>query len=137
MEVYLSATALAYSLYLQGWGLIDLLLRVSNEGLPRPRVARAKETSRPSLLSYTGQGARTLRLIDVRTRFRARIYSQPVMASAEIHIQRHQESDALLSLPSQLGGGWDDPNCARRTSTFLSCAFREQRDRPSYPLLTF
>src|SRR5882762_1324999 len=35
-----------------------------------------------------------------------------------------------------LGGGWDDPNCARRTSTFLSCAFREQRDRPSYPLLS-
>ena len=27
MEVYLSATALAYSLYLQGWGLIDLPLR--------------------------------------------------------------------------------------------------------------
>src|SRR6267143_7180595 len=35
-----------------------------------------------------------------------------------------------------LGGGWDDPNCARRTSTFLSCAFREQRDRPSHPLLS-
>jgi hypothetical protein len=25
-------------------------------------------------------------------------------------------------------GGWDDPNRARRTSTFLSCAFREQED---------
>ena len=28
-------------------------------------------------------------------------------------------------------GRWDDPNCARRTSTFLPCAFREQGDRPS------
>ena len=34
-------------------------------------------------------------------------------------------------------GGWDDPNCARRTSTFLSCAFREQGDRPSYPIPLF
>ena len=28
---------------LQGWGLIDLLLRASNEGLLRPRVARAQK----------------------------------------------------------------------------------------------
>jgi hypothetical protein len=28
----------------QGWGLIDLPLRASNEGLLRPRVARAQET---------------------------------------------------------------------------------------------
>jgi len=34
-------------------------------------------------------------------------------------------------------GGWDDPNCARRTSTFLSCAFRERGDRPSYPTPPF
>ena len=27
----------------QGWGLIDLLLRASNEGLHRPRVARAQK----------------------------------------------------------------------------------------------
>ena len=27
----------------QEWGLIDLLLRASNEGLLRPRVARAQE----------------------------------------------------------------------------------------------
>jgi hypothetical protein len=27
----------------QGWGLIDLLLRASNEGSPRPRVARAQK----------------------------------------------------------------------------------------------
>jgi DNA-binding MarR family transcriptional regulator len=30
----------------QGWGLIDLLLRASNEGSPRPRVARAQKISR-------------------------------------------------------------------------------------------
>ena len=30
----------------QGWGLIDLLLRASNEGLLRPRVARARKIIR-------------------------------------------------------------------------------------------
>jgi hypothetical protein len=34
----------ARSLSLQGWGLIDLPLRASNEGLRRPRVARAQKT---------------------------------------------------------------------------------------------
>jgi hypothetical protein len=51
----------------------------------------------------------------------------------------------MLKKPVQRGrseqslewGGWDDPNCARRTSTFLSCAFREQGDRPSYPIPSF
>src|SRR4029077_9858869 len=32
----------------QEWGLIDLPLRASNEGSPRPRVARAQETLSPS-----------------------------------------------------------------------------------------
>ncbi len=32
----------------QGWSLIDLPLRASNEGLPRPRVARAQKIIRPS-----------------------------------------------------------------------------------------
>src|SRR5580765_5760774 len=36
----------ARSLSLQGWGLIDLLLRASNEGLLRPRVARAQKIIR-------------------------------------------------------------------------------------------
>jgi hypothetical protein len=30
----------------QGWGLIELLLRASNEGSPRPRVARAQKIIR-------------------------------------------------------------------------------------------
>jgi len=30
----------------QGWGLIDLPLRASNEGSPRPRVARAQKIIR-------------------------------------------------------------------------------------------
>jgi len=36
----------ARSYPLQGWGLIDLLLRASNEGLRRPRVARAQKIIR-------------------------------------------------------------------------------------------
>jgi hypothetical protein len=39
---------------LQGWGLIDLPLRASNEGLRRPRVARAQKiiSLHPVLCSY-------------------------------------------------------------------------------------
>ena len=41
------------SFSLQGWGLIDLPLRASNEGSPRPRVARAQKIIRlHPLLSY-------------------------------------------------------------------------------------
>ncbi len=36
----------ACALSLQGWGLIDLPLRASNEGSPRPRVARAQKIIR-------------------------------------------------------------------------------------------
>jgi hypothetical protein len=36
----------ARSLSLQGWGLIDLPLRASHEGSPRPRVARAQKIIR-------------------------------------------------------------------------------------------
>src|SRR5262249_17856878 len=36
----------ARSSFLLGWGLIDLPLRASNEGSPRPRVARAQEIIR-------------------------------------------------------------------------------------------
>ncbi len=32
--------------YLSGWGLIELPLRASNEGSPRPRVARAQKIIR-------------------------------------------------------------------------------------------
>jgi HEAT repeats len=45
-EGYLAAPShlfQARSLSLQGWGLIDLPLRASNEGSPRPRVARAQK----------------------------------------------------------------------------------------------
>src|SRR5438552_322797 len=43
---------------LQGWGLIDLPLRASNEGSPRPRVARAQKIIRlhPLLYSASKEG---------------------------------------------------------------------------------
>ncbi len=44
----------ARSLSLQGWGLIDLPLRASNEGSPRPRVARARKIIRPHPLLFSG-----------------------------------------------------------------------------------
>ncbi len=39
---------------LQGWGLIDLPLRASNEGSPRPRVARAQKIIRLHPLLCSG-----------------------------------------------------------------------------------
>ena len=38
----------------QGWRLIDLLLRASNEGLRRPRVARSQKIIRLHPLLYSG-----------------------------------------------------------------------------------
>jgi hypothetical protein len=48
----------ACSFYPQGWGLIDLPLRASNEGSPRPRVARAQKIIRlhPFLCSASKKG---------------------------------------------------------------------------------
>ena len=44
----------------QGWGLIELPLRASNEGLPRPRVARAQKIIRlhPFLYSASKKDSR-------------------------------------------------------------------------------
>jgi hypothetical protein len=58
---------LRFHLLLKG-GPIGLQLRASNEGLPRPRVARAKETNGLPFPSYTGRGASTLGLLGDRTR---------------------------------------------------------------------
>jgi hypothetical protein len=49
-------------------GPIGLQLRASNEGLLRPRVARAKETNGLPFLSYTERGASTIGLLGDRTR---------------------------------------------------------------------
>jgi len=62
-----SPAALSFIFLLKG-GPISLQLRASNEGLPRPRVARAKETNGLPFPSYTGRGARTAGLTGDRTR---------------------------------------------------------------------
>jgi hypothetical protein len=48
----------ARSFSLRGWGLIDLPLRASNEGSPRPRVARAQKiiSLHPLLCSASKEG---------------------------------------------------------------------------------
>jgi len=58
---------LSYHLLLKG-GPIGLQLRASNEGLRRPRVARAKETNGLPFPSYIGRGASTVGLLGDRTR---------------------------------------------------------------------
>ena len=47
-----------------GW----LQLRASNEGLLRPRVARARETNGLPFPSYAGRGVRTDGLVSDKTR---------------------------------------------------------------------
>jgi hypothetical protein len=42
INMYVCSLQVCFS-SLQGWGLIDLPLRASNEGSPRPRVARAQK----------------------------------------------------------------------------------------------
>ncbi|MCG3773645.1 MAG: hypothetical protein JW395_0454 [Nitrospira sp.] len=64
---HLGATHLSFRLLFKG-GPIGLQLRASNEGFPRPRVARAKETNGLPFPSYTGRGARTDGLVSDRTR---------------------------------------------------------------------
>ena len=63
----LGALHLSFGLLFKG-GPIGLQLRASNEGLPRPRVARAKETNGLPFPSYTGRGARTDGLVSDRIR---------------------------------------------------------------------
>src|ERR1041384_1406774 len=46
---------------------------------------------------------------------------------------RHTESPMHCSPYCFTWGAWNEPDCPCRTSTFLSCAFREKRDLPSYP----
>ena len=58
----------AWSLSLLAGGLNGLPLRVSNEGLLRPRVARAQETNGLPLSSYTGRGAKPVGLVSDKTR---------------------------------------------------------------------
>jgi hypothetical protein len=58
---------LSFHLLLKG-GPIGLQLRASNEGLLRPRVARAKETNGLPFSSYTGRGERAVGLLGDRTR---------------------------------------------------------------------
>ena len=59
----------ARSLSLQGWGLIDLPLRASNEGLLRPRVARAQKIIRlhPLLFIVRVLRARRMAWLELKT----------------------------------------------------------------------
>jgi hypothetical protein len=67
LQVAPSCVPVRLNLLLKG-GPIGLQLRASNEGLLRPRVARAKETNGLPFPSYTGRGERALGLLGDRTR---------------------------------------------------------------------
>ena len=86
----------------QGWGLIDLPLRASNEGLLRPRVARAQKIIRLHPLPFI-VGA-----------LRARM------------VPGHSPPPSSFARFSSRGSSQIVLHCAHRTSTVLSCAFCEQ-----------
>ena len=77
------------SLSPQGWGLIDLPLRASNEGLLRPRVARAqKDHQPPSPPLFCEQEERSACSFLILLRLRiARIRSMPAVSSHTIPIR--------------------------------------------------
>ena len=106
-------TLQARSLFSQGWGLIDLPLRASYEGLLRPRVARAQEINSLHSLLCSNHLLRGV-------------------AKAALYCAHRMST--IINGPSKLArifphrAAWSILECARRTSTFLSCAFREQED---------
>jgi len=105
---------------LQGWGLIDLPLRASNEGLPRPRVARAQKIIRPSsppLFREHRSNVGVLPIPFIVGALRARRMVWPLPSGLSKPPRSPLQKVAWLIL-----------DFARRTSTFLSCAFREQED---------
>jgi hypothetical protein len=78
----------ARSLSLQGWGLIDLPLRASNEGSPRPRVARAQKIiSLHPLLSCP-----VLSCPGAKNRYRCQSFCLPILLSVP------RQSRRILSL---------------------------------------
>ncbi len=101
-----SSSKLARCLF-KGWGLIDLPLRASNEGLLRPRVARAQKIIRLHPLLCSGSTGPTW----------VAIQESPIS-----HTALKRSGQAALY-------------CAHRTSTFRSCAFREQEDCQTASLL--
>src|ERR1043165_6841771 len=52
-----------------------------------------------------------------------------------IRLDRGSSSQIYPSPSLLLRGGWGDPHCAHRSSTFRSCAICEHRDFPSYPVI--
>src|SRR6476646_3842477 len=106
----------------------------TNTGIKRMRV-RVMRFGRLSDSCPTDLHAASTRFISNPLRY-------PVSKKLLWHTTEEQ-SQRMLKLFAQQGhsdlsltllrGGWDDPNCAHRTSTVLSCAFCEHWDRPSYP----
>ena len=113
-------------------GLIGLPLRVSNEGLPRPRVARAQGTIRlpfsslPSSLVIS-QG---WSLIDLP--LRAAFSPAHPLARRDVPLARARAFQSSSSLVK--GVAKAALYCAHRTSTVSPCAFCEQEGHLAAPL---
>ena len=95
-STFLQCSLQARSLPLQGWGLIDLLLRASNEGSLRPRVARAQKIIRLHPL-------RSLLFVRMNVDDLSRFIHFNRDLSADSDIPEHPAlgSEAKTSLPSR------------------------------------
>jgi hypothetical protein len=101
-----------------GMGAVDLPLRASNEGLLRPRVARAQEIIRLHPVLCSGSTGPTW------------VSFQFFSSCAFFEHEKRQAAPAFISFS---GVGEAALYCAHRTSTFLSCAFCEQEGHLAAP----
>ena len=123
IERYTCPQACSFSL--QGWGLIDLPLRASNEGSPRPRVARAQKIIRlhppfcPSLRA-SNERDRSKRLIQTCS------FLSHGMAPVLNPLRPSNEHILIVRVP----GAQDQRGCP---SSFSSCGLREHRKPSNLP----
>src|SRR5882762_9776451 len=106
----------------QGWGLIDLPLRASNEGLLRPRVARAQKIIRlHPLLSSTTQSGRPPRKRAARWLLHCACRTSTV-SSCAFHEQWRSALHFLSSFYHLVeGGGWLWCSSLRASENSLNC----------------
>src|SRR5207244_9372644 len=93
----------ARSLSLQGWGLIDLPLRASNEGSPRPRVARAQKIISPHPLlvfvaRLSARGWNPVALAFLPQGFARKPEDLRAGRAAAVHSLQHRQDIVFLEL---------------------------------------
>ena len=111
----------------QGWGLIDLLLRASNEALLRARVPRAQKIIRLHPVPVLSQTPKSLTwlMIEAKEWCKSRFAGLVVLrwVSEPVRLSRRCALAACNRIPVPKGGGWRC--CAGQLGwAFRCCAAR-------------